>query len=275
VLPPDATGPEIVDIEAALQAKPETRLDYDWIGDCQLIQRMLELGRNVDQVGARLNRKPTEISNSLAALVEANLYLRDWVNAEGEYRRVVDAEQLFKDLPTLLQNKNAQQADASRIVAWNLLDNRNKAGSRLYAFNNVIGKHAEEVIQRVARGLNLPDAASKTSDEDFAVDVDTGEIAVSYQPVVEALKSEDSKAEAVEALVEACRDILEAERNKKGQNAALKATVAAFARLTDVNLGSAESSTYEAIDENLDKIIERATGLKSLLAKLRDAGDRK
>lgn len=274
VLPPDATAAEIVDIEGALQAKPETRLDYDWIGDCQLIQRLLELGRTVDQVGKRLNRKPSEISNSLAALVEANLYLRDWAQAEGEYRRVLDAEQLFKDLPDLLQNKESSQADASRMVAWNLLENRNKLGVRLYAFNSVIGKHATQVLERVSTDLNLPKEESDTTDDgSFAVDVEGGSEFPSYASVISALRSPDRKEEAAEVLIDTCRDIVEQERNKKGQNAALKAVTAAYARLMEVNLGAAEARTYEAIGEHLDKVINRASGLKSLLAKLRNDAD--
>lgn len=274
VLPPDATAAEIVDIEGALQAKPETRLDYDWIGDCQLIQRMLELGRTVEQVGKRLNRKPTEISNSLAALVEADLYLRDWARAEGEYRRVVDAEQLFKDLPDLLQNKDASQSDASRMVAWNLLDNRSKLGVRLYAFNSVISKYATQVLERVSTDLNLPKEDSGSIDDgSFAVDVEGGSELPSFAPVIDALKSPDRKDEAVEILIDTCRDIVEQERNRKGQNAALKSVTAAYARLMEVNLGAAEARTYDAIGEHLEKVIDRASGLKSILARLRNDPD--
>ena len=90
VLPEDATPDDIVDIEAGLQGRPETKLDYDWIGDCQLIKKLLEMGRTERQLADRLNRKPIEIRNSIAALTEANLYLKDSVKAEGEYTRVRD-----------------------------------------------------------------------------------------------------------------------------------------------------------------------------------------
>jgi hypothetical protein len=253
-----------------LQAKPQTRLDYDWIGDCQLIQTLLNLGRSPEQVGTQLNRKPSEITNSIAALVEANLYLKDWAKAEGEYRRVLDAEQLFKDLPTLLQNKNAAQAEASRVVAWNLLDNRSKLGGRLYAFNSVISKHAAQVLGRISTTLDLPSAhLTSTTDLPFAIDLEESSD-TSLVPAIEALRQGEKKEEASEILVETSRDILEAERSKKGQSAALKAITAALGRLSEVNLGAAEAATYDAIEQSLNKIIERATGLKSLLTRLKD-----
>jgi ParB-like chromosome segregation protein Spo0J len=222
VLPPDATTNEIVDIEAALQAKPETRLDYDWIGDCQLIQRLLDLGRNIDQVAIRLNRKASEITNSLSALMEANLYLRDWARAEGDYRRVEDAEQFFKDIPGLLENKAPALSDASRVLAWNLFDNRNKLRDRLYAFNPVIGKHAAQVLSQISKNLNLPIQHSKNDEsESFSVDVDAGSTQ-SFQPVIEAFRDRDKRDEAIDTLIEVSRDVVEGERSKKGANAALR-----------------------------------------------------
>lgn len=274
VLPPDATASEIVEIEAALQAKPETRLDYDWIGDCQLIQKMLDLGKTIEQIGTRLNRKPAEISNSLAALVEANLYLKDWAGADGDFGRVVDSEQLFKDIPSLLQSKSAPQAEASRVLAWNLLENKKKLGVRLYAFNNVIAKHATQVLQQVTADLDLSSTSiNDTKDDTFAVDFGSDGGATSLAPLIDELRGGPRKEEATDCLVEACRDVLEAERSKSAQNAALKAVNAAMAKLGEVNLGAAERSTYPAISNGLDNILQRVNGLKSLLQKLSNDND--
>ena len=61
VLPADATADEIVDIEANLQGKPNTKLDYDWIGDAQLINRLVHMGRSTKDVAERLNRTEADI----------------------------------------------------------------------------------------------------------------------------------------------------------------------------------------------------------------------
>jgi hypothetical protein len=275
VLPSDATPSEIVDIEAALQAKPETRLDYDWVGDAQLIQRLLNLGRSVDQVASRLNRKPAEVSNAIAALLEADLYLKDWKRAGGQYDLVIEAEQLFKDLPGLIENKPPSQADASRAVAWNLLENKDRLGARVYSFNAVIGKSAERVLSHVAEAMNLPVATEEadSDEETFDIDIPADAPPRNFAPVLDALRNPRTKEEAAEALVEVSRDIIEEERTKKGANAALKAIASAYAKLIDVNLGAAESRTYDDIEIKLNQIVERATGLKSILAKLKSAQD--
>jgi hypothetical protein len=272
VLPEDATADEIVDIEAALQAKPETRLDYDWIGDCQLIQRLLETHKNIDLVAARLNRKPAEIKNSLAALNEAGLYLRDWAKKEGEYSRVIDAEQLFKDLPARLEGKSPELMEASRVIAWTLFDRRADLKERLYAFNVTFGKRAKDVLDRVATDLDVeltPEPASEQTGGDFDVDLGgDSDDQISYKPLIDALKDPRRKEEATETLVDVCRGVVEAEKGIKGGNAALRSLTQISARLKDVDIGSADPSTHAAIDKQLTEMTTRISGLRSILQRL-------
>lgn len=275
VLPTDITPEEIVDIEARLQAKPETKLDYDWIGDCLLIQKLLDLGRTTGQVSKLLNRKPSEIKNALAALGEANVYLKDWANAEGDYTRVRDAEQFFKDLPNAVQGKNEELADASRVIAWNLFDSRDKLNERLYAFNTVFATSAAEVLDRVTSELGIPLNGSVTEDDgSFDVDVDAGEASTSYRPVIDALRDPEKKNEALEVLIEVSRSIIEEERGRKSSGAALKAIIAANTRLSEVDLSRADASSYSAIDRQLDQITRRLTELRRTIDRLREAAPR-
>jgi hypothetical protein len=271
VLPGDATTSEIVDIEAALQAKPETRLDYDWVSDCLLIERLIELGKNVEQVAQKLNRKPSEIKNSLNALAEANLYLKDWAKADGEYSRVVDGgEQLFKDLPSLLQGKDPGLQEASRVIAWNLFENSEKLDGRLYAFNPTFGKQAANVLDRVAADLGVPiEGDSSTDDDSFEVDVDAGAGSLSYQPLIDIFRNPARRDEAVETLIDVCRSVIESERGKKTGQAALKAITAANARLTEADLTRADPETYGAIEKQLEQIAKRVQALQKTVSELK------
>ena len=269
VLPADVTPEEIVDIEARLQAKPETKLDYDWIGDCLLVQKLLDLGRTPSQVAERLNRKQVEIKNSLAALGEASVYLKDWAKAEGDYTRVRDSEQFFKDLPGLVQGKEEGLADASRVIAWNLFENRDQLDERLYAFNIVFGKNAAEVMDRVAERLGIP-LSGDTIEDDGSFDVDVGgETATVYQPVFDALRDPAKKEEALDVLIEVSRGVLEHERGRKSGGAALKAIIMANTRLSEVDLGRAEPSSYGAMERQLEQIEKRVKELRDTLSRLR------
>jgi hypothetical protein len=274
VLPEDATPEDIIEIEASLQGRPETKLDYDWIGDSQLIKRLMEMGRTERDLADRLTRKPTEIKNSLAALTEANLYLKDWAKAEGDYTRVRDSEQFFKDIPSLLQGKEQGLADASRVIAWTLYDNRDDLNDRLYAFNIAVGKQAADVLDRMSSemGIALKDDDEDESDYGFDVNIDSNSGETSYQPITDLLRDTKKRQEAVETLIDICRGVVEKEKGKKSGSAALKAIGAANARLTEVDLGRADPSTYHTIGRQLEQVHKRVTDLKSTLDALVEAG---
>lgn len=269
VLPNDATPAEIVDIEATLQGRRETKLDYDWIGDAQLIKKLESIGRKPREIAARLNRKANEINNSLMALTEAELYLKDWVRAPGEYARVKDSEQFFKDLPDLLKDKNTDLMEASRVIGWTLHDNKDRLNDRLYAFNVAIGKSAADVLDRLSADIGVAvDEGSEDEGGDFAVDIETPDAVVSYKPIVDVLRDPGEREEAVDRLVEICRNVVETERDRRSRNAALKAIGQANARLTEVDLSRAEGKTYDAIARQLEQISKRVVELQEKLAQL-------
>src|SRR5262249_31715210 len=158
----------------------------------------------------RLNRKEAEIRNSIAALKEAELYLRDWVGAEADFNRVEDAEQLFKDLPKNLSEKSPELADSSRLIAWTLLDNKSKINERLYNFNPTFGKRAEDVLNRVAADLDISikPSGSEVEEGGFDIDLGEGEPSVSYKPLIEAFKNPRKKEETFEVLIDVCRAVV-------------------------------------------------------------------
>ena len=56
ILPADTSPDEVDDIEANEQARPQTKLEYDWIGDAQLVRRKVNKGRTPKVVGEQLRR---------------------------------------------------------------------------------------------------------------------------------------------------------------------------------------------------------------------------
>lgn len=273
VLPADATADEIVDIEANLQAKPETKLEYDWIGDAQLINRLVHMGRTTKEVGERLNRTKADIENSLQALVEADIYLKDWADAPGEYSRVRDdAGQLFKDLPKLVSGKDQALQQGSRAIAWSLFENRDKLSGRVYAFNAAIGKLAADVLERLSEELDVS-ITSEEQDDDSGLEIDFGEEnEIDYTPLIELLRNDDTKDDAVDALVEACQAAIDSQSGKNSTKAALKAITQAHSKLVSVDISTAATETYHGMLKQLESI---ATLVGNLQQKVKDAADKK
>lgn len=275
VLPADASVEEIVDIEAGLQGKPETKLDYDWIGDGELISRLIGMGRSTKQVADKLNRSEKDIKTALQAITEADLYLKEWAHAESEYSRVrEDAEQLFKDLPKRLEGKDASLAQASRVIAWSLFDNRDKLPGRIYEFNAAFGKLAGDVLDRLASDLglstssNINDAEQAVNNDDFSIDFDDADETISYESIIDALKDENTRDEAVDALIEAAQSAIEMEKGQKSGEAALKALSQANGKIASVDLSRATPSTYPKIKKQLDTIEDLCSRLRIKLEEL-------
>jgi hypothetical protein len=264
VLPQDATADDILNIEAALQAKPETKLEYDWIGDAQLVARMVALHKGTAEVAKRLNRGEKEIKNAMLALAEADLFLKDWAHAEGSYSLVrEDAEQLFKDLPKQLEGKDTALKNASRAIAWTLFNNKEKLPGRVYNFNPAFGKLASEVLDKVASDLGLSTEAKGSNDDDagFAVNVGEDDATISYDAVIDALKSSDQDESIVDALIEAAQNAVEMDRGQKSGQAALKAVQQAHAKLMSVDVQRAAPETRGATRKQLEAISELSTAL--------------
>lgn len=254
VLPADATADEIVDIEANLQARPETKLDYDWIGDAQLISRLIHMGRSTKEVASRLNRSDNDIKNSIAALAEADIYLKDWAGAPGEYSRVRDdAGQLFKDLPKLVDGKDQALQQGSRAIAWSLFENRDKFGGRIYAFNAAIGKLASDVLERLSEELEVPIIAG--AGESDGIEIDFGEEGdIDYSGLIERLRDEATKEESAYALIEACQSAIDTQTGQNTTKAALKAITQAHSKLASVDVTTAAPETRPGIVKQLEAI---------------------
>ncbi len=258
VLPADITPDEIDDIEANLQARPQTKLDYDWIGEARLVRRQVSKSRTTKEVADQLRRTKADVENMLQALDEADLYLTKWVKKPGQYALVSgDAEQIFGDIPKRIQGQDAKLQDASRVIAWSLYDNRNELPGRVYAFNAAFGKLAPQVLDILAEQLDIDTLnapAADDEDESFAIDIDTGSDGPDYQPVIAALTNEETRADAVTALIEACETAIERQQGQKSEKAALKALSQAHAKLTGIDVTSAGESTLPAMGKQLEAI---------------------
>jgi hypothetical protein len=266
VLPEDTSADEIDDIEASLQARPQTKLDYDWIGDAQLIRRQVNKNRTTREVADQLRRSKPEIENLLQAIDEADLYLSKWLEKPGQYALISsDAEQIFGDLPKRLNGKSAALQDASRLIAWNLLENRDKLAGRLYGYNAAFGKLAPKVLELVAEQLDVNLKGSprveEGDDADFSFEVDGGDVE-NYAPLFSIFKS-DGKEQAIDALIEACESAIEGEKGRASAGAALKTVSLAHSKLAGVDVSTAGAPT-------LSPILKQIESIRSVLLKIEE-----
>jgi hypothetical protein len=274
VLPADTSPDEVDDIEANEQARPQTKLEYDWIGDAQLVRRQVNKGRTTKQVADQLRRSDPDIKNLLQSIDEADLYLNEWANKPGQYSIVSgDAEQIFGDLPKRLTGKTVPLQNASRAIAWSLFENRDKVPGRIYAFNAAFGKLAEAVLSNVAEQLDLPTTqnADDDDDDDFSIDIEGAPANDDYSAIIAALKNEETKEEAVEVLIDACQSAIEMEHGQKSKGAALKALAQVHAKLAGIDVSTAGVNTYAALGKQIGSIRDLLTKIETKLTALQNS----
>jgi hypothetical protein len=274
VLPSDTSPDEVDDIEANEQARPQTKLEYDWIGDAQLIRRQVNKSRTPKQVADQIRRSEGDVKNLLQAIDEADLYLNEWAGKPGQYSIVSgNAEQIFGDLPKRLAGKSVPLQNASRVIAWSLFDNPDKVPGRLYAYNAAFGKLAEVVLTNVAEQLGIQgdSDADDESDGDFAIDIEGPKADADYSAVIDALTNDATRADAVETLIEVCQSAIQMDQGQRSKSAALKALVQVHAKLAGIDVTTAGASTYAALDKQLTSIRAALGKLEAKLTALKNA----
>ncbi len=273
VLPADTARDEIDDIEADLQARPETKLDYDWIGDARLIRRQVDRGRTTKQVADRLRRSRSEIENVLQALDEADLYLSEWLHKPGEYALVQEGEQIFGDIPKRISRQDSKLKDASRAIAWSIYDNRKKITGRVYRLNRAFGDLVPKTLELLENRLGLADdsdgeiskPADSAGDNDFAVDIEDDPETPDYSVIVRALRENNGGDEKIDALVDACETAIELDRGQKNEEAALKALGQVNSKVVGIDVTSAGKGTLPGILKQIHSI---RSGLDKLEARV-------
>ena len=262
VLPPDTARDEIDDIEADLQARPETKLDYDWIGDARLIRRQVDKGRTTRQVADRLHRSKSEIENVLQALDEADLYLSEWLGKPGEYALVQEGEQIFGDIPKNISRQGSKLKDASRAIAWSIYDNRKRITGRVYRLNRAFGDLAPKTLELLENRLGVANdsegkqlkLAESVGDDDFAVQIEDLDESPDYSGVIRALRDNDEIDQKVDALVDACETAIEIDKGQKNEEAALKALVQVNSRVVAIDVAMAGRETLPGILKQISSI---------------------
>jgi hypothetical protein len=267
---PVMTPEQIEELEIRLQVAPETKLPYGWIHDCLLIEKRMNSGKTEEYVANLMGRRGGDVRAALAALQEVNIYLRDWRKSSGDYGLVEEnGKQFFYDLPKQLKAKSGPVLEAMRRVGWILFDNGDDLGTRLYAFNKIIGDKAHDVLKRlgarddvVSEDTEQDNHAASGDDDDL--DIDLGDIAGEQdttRQVLGALNDPSRREEVSAAVIAVCQTMFEAGRTSAQGQSTLRILSDIQTRLQEVDLTKAAPETHPGIAKQLTEIQRLAAEL--------------
>jgi hypothetical protein len=272
VLPPTITEDEVVEIEVRLQMKRRTELPYTWIDEAIAIRELRESGKSLRDLCALMNKSKSDIEDAINALAEAELFLTDRRGTPGDYEAVENAKELFFDMGASLSAKQGEAQEISRRFAWTLVEKRGKGGlpGRVYNFNPMFGKKADEVAERLAErmGIELQSTdipADEDSDETFDIDIETtGE--TSFRPLIALFDDPTTRDGLADELLEVWDNIIEADKGKKRSQQPLNLVQQANGKLTEVDLTEAAPASLPAIEKQLDAIEASVGRLRTVIA---------
>ncbi len=269
VLPAGVSEPEIIEIEIRLQMKQRTELDYDWINECVAIKELRDSGKPIPYLMGIMNKKKVEIEEAINALTEADLYLSDWLGRAGDYDAVEDAEQLFYDIGSNLNAKTGEAQELARRIAWILVDRRGTLKRRVYDFNPMFGKKADEVAAKLAEKLGVEVEASDVDATGGAddIDIDLGEPSGSDLRPLIALFDDPTKRDSVgNDLVEICENIIELEKGERDGMVTLNTVQKVNGLLAGIDLTRAAPDSLPSIVKQLEAVQAHVTRLRAALA---------
>lgn len=269
VLPPYATEDDLKDIEVRLQMTPETRLPYSWISELLAVKDLKSRDRSVDTIAELMGlNPPTKVTDKLLMLTEIELYLKEWKNQEFDYDQVLDAEEIISQAASRLKKKDGIQKEIARHIAWLLLDQRGKEG-RIYELRDTTGTLTPAVVSKLQEVYsseltsNIP---NENGSGDLEFELEGGEES-NDQNIIAFLKSSRGDEAKQESLINLFKAVVDSHKTKQAGNAALKSATDAHTRLVEIDLTSADKTTYQAIRNQLDAIESRVSFLKAELSR--------
>ena len=281
VLPSNVSPEDILEIEVRLQMRAETKLPYGWIEEAIAIRKMLDAGKSRRQVADLMKSSPREVATAEGALIEVDIFLKEWLRQPNRYEDVEDAQQAFNDLAKAVRGVEAGELlEMKRRIAWALISNSNKLDGRLYGYNFSFGDKTDEVVAALSERLSIDLTATtpedQPADKDIDLDLDFSDLdfgdgengsETSFENLIDAFNNTDpTQRETITTeLIEVCNSIREHAKQESVGNQALNAISTANSRLVSADLSKADPGTYEAIGEQLEAIMQRVRTLNKAL----------
>ena len=275
VLPKGARERDLELLEAELQLRPETRLEYGWIERRLKLRYQvqdLEIDRNLIKSAYRFKNDKL-INIELRQLALAEEYLSDYLNKPFAYEQVGTNEQLFKDLEeSLRRGTRGLEWEARRDLGFLFAKESRNLGARVYGFKSLFDRDFPKFAEKFARieGIeitpvdqsvqkvedpadplaSLPENAQATKEFD-------------YSKIRAKLREQASTAAVGRTIADIAAEIRSEADEKSSGEAALKSARRINAMLQEIDVSTADSSTLAGIAAQLATAINRAQSLKS------------
>lgn len=264
VLPP-LTKREVLDFEMKLQMAPNTKLPYHWIDECLVVENQLKLGSTEQQVATLLRKKKPDVKKLRGALAAVRAYLTEWKKEPDNYGLVDKSQQFFGDLYEQTKSKKGVELEASRMIAWLILDERQKetVRGRLYDHKKLMGPNAGRVAAALNKRFELSEPTVSSDEPAFEFEAAGGpQQPNDFAALLTAGSDPELRAEMSAVIIEIGKNLDEEAKISQKGVVALRTIESINTRISEVDLTDADAETFGPIISQLDAIMRRAKLLR-------------
>lgn len=280
VLPGHLGDLDLIEIEARLQMAYDTRLDYEWTDEAQLIQDMRNREVPFERISVLLRKKNGKaVERQLEEFLEGQLYLAEGLRRPTDFEAINDRYQDFVQIAASVRTaKSNVEKDVVRALAYPLTKHASDTKRRLYDYRVIFsGKYRDATLEQLAerKGLKLAEGVPLPAGDDdiFADPAATVEATERFAPVVTALREDlldkTKSEETANLLREIGDDLIIYNNDKRTKSLALKQIGRSLEILRSVKPERADPETYAKIQATLGEfagvVNAIATSVKGLM----------
>lgn len=259
VLRPMSEVEEMV-YETRLQMQVEVKLDYSWVNEAMQIEKLQDLGKSYEEIGAYMNQKAADVKNRYQALLEGKRYLSEWLRKPHAYGELEKTEQIFKELPKKLKGKSEAHKEAARKLQWCLMSGQEALPGRIYEISLKTLSRVSEIVDRA----NFQ-ASVDTSNAEDLLDFDEREEDLKFLAFSRSLDNSDAGKVNRDVVVGIAIDVYREDRDDRTAREPLVDISKANSLLESVIIEQASLQTLDQIEGQLKSIEIRTKNLIRLL----------
>jgi hypothetical protein len=260
VLQGSVSREELQEIEVRLQMTPNTRLPYEWIDESLAIRELSESGKDARRIADLMRKRVNDVETALNALSEAEAYLSTWKATPTNYNEVLDGEQFFKDLATKVRRLPPEEKAAAQRIQWLLFDSRDEIGGRIYQYKEIAGSLLLQTVTRLVEDLGVA-LETNALDDDLEFSIPDEEQLSPFMAIANFIDAASDRDSLGSQVLDICTGLIEARKGERRSRAALRLVQEAHSRLNQIDLSSAEPSTYAAMRAQLEAVRDKAVQL--------------
>ena len=165
---PPCSERDIKELEGRLQVQPDIRADYSWTSEAMLYRDLRNEEWDDTEIADLYKKKITEIRELITMLEDSEYYLESRKKM-GMYSIVQKNEYAFRQLQKARKKCGEDESKKTALtkLVFELLDEPESAGERLYESIPDLLKYLDDVVEALAQQIKINNSVQNQNEDDL------------------------------------------------------------------------------------------------------------